>query len=97
MPMYALATTPLIDHLKISCPDALQVWYADDASAGGSLLAIKKWWDDLCKCGPAFGYHVSAPKTWVLTKPQFLTEPESCLVTPVCKSSLRGDLFLVLL
>ena len=37
MPMYALATIPLIDQLS-SIQDVTQVWYADDASVAGSLL-----------------------------------------------------------
>ena len=45
MPMYALGTVPLIQQLadfKVS-----QMWYADDASAGGSLQSLRSWWDHL--------------------------------------------------
>ena len=40
MPMYALATIPLIDELS-GTQDITQVWYADDASAAGSLSSIR--------------------------------------------------------
>lgn len=39
MPMYALATIPLINRLDITV-DLKQVWYADDASASGSLTRL---------------------------------------------------------
>ena len=43
MPFYALSTLPLIEKL----PPTNQVWYADDASASGSVPALKSWWDAL--------------------------------------------------
>ena len=68
MPIYALATRPLIDALRRDNPTAKQVWYADDASAGGSISSLKQWWDALSFLGPSFGYHVNPSKTWLLTK-----------------------------
>ena len=35
MAMYAIAVTPLINHLHQLQPDISQVWYADDATAAG--------------------------------------------------------------
>ena len=67
MPLYALATTPLINHLSESS-DVSQVWYADDASASGSLSNLRLWWDNLSSHGPSFGYNPNASKTWLLTK-----------------------------
>ena len=71
MPLYALATVPLIHRLD-NVEDLRQVWYADDASATGlgSLVSIRSWWDQLSTVGPAFGYHANAPKTWLVTKEQ---------------------------
>ena len=37
MPMYALATIPLIRKLKNLVSDVNQVWYADDASGAGRV------------------------------------------------------------
>lgn len=67
MPFYALATVPLIHRLD-NAEDVKQVWYADDASASGSLVPIRTWWDQLSTEGPAFGYHANAAKTWLVTK-----------------------------
>ena len=59
MPFYALATRPLIDLLSTDTPELRQVWYADDATAGGTLIDVKKWWDNLSTIGPAFGYYIN--------------------------------------
>ena len=66
MPMYALGTVPLInalsdDHIK-------QVWYADDATACGSLMDIRRWWDRLVSVGPNFGYFPNPLKTCLIVK-----------------------------
>ena len=54
MPLYALATIPLINRLS-SVPDVKQVWYADDASAAGRLSSLRSWWDTLQSTSPASG------------------------------------------
>lgn len=73
MPMYALATIPLINHLS-SVPNAKQVWYADDASAAGHLSSLRSWWDRVQSSGPDFGYHANASKTWLITKEAYLPQ-----------------------
>ena len=73
MPFYALATLPLIDCLS-DIQDVKQVWYADDASAAGSLLSLRRWWDRMKTKGPAFGYHANANKTWLITKEQYTSQ-----------------------
>ena len=73
MPFYALATRPLIDSLSRDTPELRQIWYADDASAGGKLTNLKKWWDNLSRVGPSFGYFVNPQKTWLVTKDNFLS------------------------
>ncbi len=60
MPLYALATTPLISRLDVA-EDLKQVWYADDASASGNLNSIRSWWDELSNVGPAYGYKAPKP------------------------------------
>ena len=44
MLMYALGVLPLIGCIS---GDLMQVWYADDATACGSLSALRLWWDKL--------------------------------------------------
>ena len=33
-----------------------QVWYADDAAAGGKLRQLRNWWEELKEHGPKYGY-----------------------------------------
>ena len=60
MPMYALATLPLINRLPVS---VTQVWYADDVTALGSISDLRNWWDNLTNLCPSFGYFTNPGKT----------------------------------
>ena len=62
---YALATVPLI---KLLPKSVKHIWYADDATAIGSLNHLRKWWDTLVELGPKFGYFVNPSKSWIVTK-----------------------------
>ena len=44
MAMYALAVVPLIRRLRMVVPGASQAWFADDATAVGSLSMLLTWW-----------------------------------------------------
>ena len=70
MPMYALATIPLIK--KIATKNTKQVLYADDAAGGGPLESLKQWWDKLNAMGSLFGYYPNSKKSWLIVKPGFL-------------------------
>ena len=65
MPMYAVATIPLIKRIPNSVS---QVWYADDAAALGSMTELRKWWDNLVDLGQFFGYFANSTKTCLVTK-----------------------------
>ena len=66
MAMYALAVTPLIRSLRQSQLDVSQVWYADDATAGGQLASLLHWWKHLLAYGPMYGYFPNAAKTCLI-------------------------------
>ena len=68
MPMYALGVLPLIGCIS---GDLMQVWYADDATACGSLSELRLWWDKLLQFGPAFGYFPNPSKTCLVVKESF--------------------------
>ena len=74
MPMYALATIPLIKKLE---GNSKQIWYADDAAAVGKIGNIRSWWERLTSLGPGYGYFPNASKTWLVTKEEFLAEATS--------------------
>ena len=52
------------------------MWYADDATATGSLPALFSWWKKLCDSGPSYGYYANADKTWLVVKEQHLNKGE---------------------
>ena len=66
MAMYAVAITPLIRCLEDD--ETKQVWFADDATAGGRLTGLKRWWDRITEIGPAYGYHPNPTKTSLVVK-----------------------------
>uniref|UniRef100_A0A1X7UQH3 Uncharacterized protein n=1 Tax=Amphimedon queenslandica TaxID=400682 RepID=A0A1X7UQH3_AMPQE len=53
--LYAVGSVPLIHHLK-DATRCIQLWYADDSCAGGSLSSVREWFDKLLFLGPHFGY-----------------------------------------
>ena len=65
MPMYALATIPLIKKLE---GNNKQVWYADDSAGVGKIPDLRTWWDKLATEGPGYGYFANPSKTWLITK-----------------------------
>ena len=65
MPMYGLATIPVIRKLDGLCE---QIWYADDSAAIGTVVQLHAWWTKLAEVGPAFGYFPNPAKTWLVTK-----------------------------
>ena len=68
MPMYALATIPLIRKLKDNVNDVSQVWYAHDASGAGKVNRLREWWDQMNTLGPKYRYFTNPSKTWLVTK-----------------------------
>ena len=53
-----------------------QAWYADDATATGSLNDLLDWWKKLLTLGHMYGYHVNPSKTWLLTKEHCLSKAQ---------------------
>ena len=74
--MYAIGTLPLIRSLR-DPSRWTQIWYADDASAGGSLEDIHEWFSLLCSQGPAFGYFPEPSKSFVVIDEYCKTKAEN--------------------
>ena len=51
-----------------------KAWYADDATAGGSLNCLKGWWDHIVELGPDYGFFPNAVKTCLIVKEDYLEE-----------------------
>ena len=45
-----------------------QSWFADDASVGGNLVGIHRWWEKLVSVGPMYGYFPNPTKSWLIVK-----------------------------
>ena len=65
MPLFALATLPVLQHLE-HYTLAYQVWLADDVAAVGTLEWLKPWWDMIVQEGIKYGYHVNDKSCLVL-------------------------------
>ena len=92
MAMYTLAVVPLVR--SISTRGESQVWFADDASAGGRLLALRLWWDALVQQGPFYGYFPNARKTWLLVTPEQLKDAVAVFVNTGVQITAEGRLCL---
>ena len=91
MSMYALAMVPLICCLCTEVPDVSQVWFADDASAVGSLSSLLTWWRQLSSYGPAYGYFTNAVKTILIVKPEHLTPAQQFFADTNIQITARGQ------
>ena len=91
MSIYGIAILPLIQKLQGSYR---QLWFADDASAGGKITQLKDWWTRMQSIGPSFGYHPNPSKTWLLTKEQHWRLPRRSLRIAIYTSHprVRGTL-----
>ena len=74
MAMYALGVTPLIQ--AVCSTGVKQIWFADDASAGGHISQLRSWWDRLATVGPDYGYFVNNNKTSLVVKKEYHMEAE---------------------
>eukprot|EP00116_Pleurobrachia_bachei_P012166 sb/3472428/ len=71
---YSISTVALVrDLAEYRCR---QTWFADDSSASGGLLELRKWWDKINVIGPALGYFPNAKKSWLIVKKEHLEVAE---------------------
>ena len=54
-----------------------QLWYADDASAGGLLPDLHEWFSLVCSRGPAFRYFLEPRKSVLVVNQYFKVEAEA--------------------
>ena len=67
--LYAIGTLPLIHSLKSQM--VTQVWYADDASAGGTLRELRNWFVQLVEQGPLYGYFPEPTKSYLIVDEKY--------------------------
>ena len=73
MSMYTIMMVPLTKEFHGICK---QVWFADDATAGGKLAHLHTWWLALAEKGPKYGYFPKASKSWLIVKESLLEEAQ---------------------
>lgn len=66
---YGVGILPMIRQLKTEFPNILQVWYADDGGAKGTLQEIHAQTRRLMEIGPEFGYYLEPTKSILLVQP----------------------------
>ena len=71
-----------------------QSWYADDATAGGTITTLRSWWDRLRAVGPSFGYHPNPSKTWLVVKADSEHRAEESFQHTGIKITTQGSRFL---
>ena len=88
MAMYSVSVTPLIGAL---CESRIrQVWFADDAAAGGTLAGLREWWNRIQDTGAAFGYYLNAAKTNLFVKPEFLAAAQELFLGTGVNVTVEG-------
>ena len=50
------------------------MWFADDTTAAGRIITLRKWSQHLAAIGPKFGYHPNPGKTTLMVKQEFSDE-----------------------
>ena len=87
----ALAAVPLIRRLRMTVPGASQAWFADDATAVGSLSTLSTWWQHLSSVGPDYGYFTNATKTVLIVKPEHLSSALTMFANTNIKITAHGQ------
>jgi hypothetical protein len=74
MAMYSIGILPLISLADLE--DILQVWYADDGNAAGTISGLHEWYEIIATHGPAFGYHINPEKCVLIVKEYHLEKAQ---------------------
>ena len=91
MVVFATGTFPLIQQIQ---GGVQQSWYANDATAGGTIATLRSWWDRLRAVGPSFGYRPRPSKTWLVVKADSEHRAEESFQHTGIKITTQGSRFL---
>ena len=92
MAMFAIGIKTLIN--DIVTVNTKQVWYADDAAAGGNLTSLHNWWNKLSLVGPGYGYFVNSSNTWLVMKENQLETATKLFEDTNIKITCEGQCYL---
>ena len=71
------------------------MWYAEEATALGTIQHLRKWWNELMVRGLQFGYFASSVKSWIIVKQNFLEKAKSSFYDVVINVTSEGHRYLV--
>ena len=93
MAIYALAITPLLNLMIASIGNQYNKMaaFADDVSAAGKLPALRKWWDELIRIGPMYGYLPQPTKSWLIVKTDKEEEARECFEGTGIQITVEGE------
>ena len=57
--------------------NSVKIWFADDATAVGPVSKLLDWWYHLVSAGLAFRYFLNSSKSFLIVKPEYLSQAES--------------------
>ena len=67
------------------------MWFANDSTAAGRIITLRKWWRHLAAMGPKFGYHPNPGKTTLMVKQEFYDEAAREFEGTGIKLSIEGQ------
>ena len=67
------------------------VAFADDITAAGTIVALRKWWDDLLSVGPSYGYFSQPSKSWLIVKEKRLPEARERFDETAVQITVKGE------
>ena len=88
MPMYAVATVPLIKKLTTSMK---QMWYTDNTAATRNMSDPHVWWDEISHLWPSYGCNTNVSKTWLVIKKEFQEEADAIFGNTQVKITRQTD------
>ncbi len=68
MSLYGVALMPLASKIREEIPEALQLWYCDNAGAAGKAMPNDQCLDFHVKFGPPYGYFPKPGKSYYVCK-----------------------------
>jgi hypothetical protein len=76
MSLYGVALMPLASKMREAIPEALQLWYCNNAGTAGKAMPNAWCLDFLVKFGPPYGYFPEPYKSHYICKAE--DEPAAC-------------------
>ena len=93
MAIYAIGITPMMNLMLLAMQNDhnKMAGFADDITAAGEILALRRWWTNLMEIGPAYGYFPQPTKSWLIVKQEKLEEAKQAFEGTSIQISVQGE------